>query len=91
MSKVLSSITFAIWDVNDMGLKSSSILVGGETFCTGTTIDLFKAFGKTPCIIDELYMSVIIGASSQAKILRILLGSISGPGDFVVLISRSFL
>ena len=74
-----------------MGLKSSSIVVGGETFGTGTTIDLFKSFGKTPCIIDELYMSVIIGASSQAKILRILFGSISGPGDFVVLMSRSFL
>ena len=46
MSKVQSSITLAIWDVNDMGLKSSSILVGGETFGTGTTMDLFKAFGK---------------------------------------------
>ena len=73
MSKVQFSITFAIWDINDMGLKSSSIVVGGEIFGTGTTIDLFQAFGKTPCIIDELYMSVIIGESSQAKILRIYL------------------
>ena len=55
----------------DMGLKSSSILVRGETFGTGTTMDLFKAFGKTPCIVDELYMSAIIRVSSQAKIFRI--------------------
>ena len=90
MSKVQSSISLANWDVNDMGLKSSSILVGGETLGTGTTMDLFKAFGKNPCIIDEFYMSAIIGASSQAKIFRVLCGSISVPGNFVVLISRNF-
>ena len=54
LSKVQSSITFAIWEVNDVGLKSSSIFVGGETLCTGATIDLFKAIGKTPCFMDEL-------------------------------------
>ena len=36
MSKLQSSITFPIWVVNDMGPKSSSIVVGGEIFGTGT-------------------------------------------------------
>ena len=75
-----------------MGLKTSySILVGGETFGIRTTIYLFKAFGKTPCIIDELYISLITGTSPQTKVLRILSRSIFGPGDLVALISRSFL
>ena len=82
MPKIQSPITFPIWDVKDIGLKSSSMLVGGETFGTGTTIDFFRAFGKIPWIIDELYMSVMIGASSKPNIFRILFGNVSGPGDF---------
>jgi hypothetical protein len=91
LSKVQSYITLAIWDVKDIGRRSSSILFGGTTLGTGTTIDLFNAFGKVPCVMDELKMSEITGASSKANVFRILFGNMSGPGDFVVLILRSFL
>ena len=39
--------------------------------------------GKIPCFIDILKVSVMTGANSNAKVLRILLGIISGPGDLV--------
>ena len=42
-----------IWDVSDIGLKSFSIDVGGETLGIGLTTDLFNYFGNIPCNIDE--------------------------------------
>jgi hypothetical protein len=41
--------------------------------------------------MGELKMSEITGASSKGNVYRILFGNMSGPGDFVVLILRSFL
>ena len=50
-----------------------------------TTNERFNLSGKIPCFIDVLKISVMTGANSNAKVLRILLGIMSGPGDLVVL------
>ena len=75
------SITFDTWDVKDIGRRSSSMDEGGNTLKIRTTNERFNWSEKNPCFIDVLKMFVMTGANS--KILRILLGIVSGPGDLI--------
>ena len=53
-----------IWDVSAIGRKSFSTEDGNEHFGMGEMIHCFSEEGRTPLIIEELYMLQITGATS---------------------------
>ena len=73
-----------------MLLKFFNNLVG-KTFGTGVTSSCFHLVGQTPCVIEELIISVRGTLNSPANSL-IILGGISPSGtDFLGLVSLSLL
>ena len=69
-----------------MGLRSFSIIFGGEHFGMSLTTDSFSCDATTPCPKEVLYRSDKTGANSQANSFQILLGATSGPRDLFNLI-----
>ena len=59
-----------------------------KNFGMGEMIHCFSDEGRTPSIIEELYIFQITGASSRANSFNILFGNMSGPGDLLSLIDR---
>ena len=53
-SNVKPSITLLIWDVRDIGRKSSSMDPGGDTLGMGMTKARFNCCEKFPCTIEAL-------------------------------------
>ena len=79
-----------VW-VNEIGLKSLSILWGGWTFGTSTTFALFQTAGRYPSRMEELNIAHTGCDVSPARSCSIQFGIPSGPGALVILAIISFL
>jgi hypothetical protein len=75
------SQTLAKCAVKEIGLSLE--IVAGDSLGMGAMVASFQTWGTLPSLRDELKMSVTGILNSHANSLTSLLGSSSGPGDFL--------